>query len=515
MRRLAATLILSMLSAPLPADTFVVTRGDDPVPNGCLAADCSLREALEAAHATPGADIIRLGAGQHFVTRGDLDAFGQLLIEGAGSGATDIVGSGGPSALRIAAQSQVSLRGVRYAATGGTAISADADHSSTTLEDVDVPVGEVVAGSAGDGGHVELRLRDSTIGAIAGCIAASGLCDFADSSVGGIGAIGEAVDLRVVRSETRSAAIGVIAYGAGEVVIEDSVIRDAARPLEFLQGSAQRVPDVWIRRTRFIGNTGPIRGTRGGLILMNDVEFSGNVVAGDHLSGGDPAVLLATEGAAWRINRALFSGNRGAGDDGAVVRALSGASVVMNQVTFVDNTFHPDAGTGYGHAIGVYSAGSGATVLWILHATLRRASSLPPGTTGSLLTVRGNTANVRLYNSLVDGTCAFGGGGAIFHAQGNIESPAHSCGLAAADNTSDVPALQLHLGPFGDHGGFTRSYEPVVGSVLRDAAHATWCRIAPVDQRAYLRPADGTDCDVGAVEADSVPDLIFADGFGS
>lgn len=514
MQRPVAALILALLPAAAGADTFVVTRGDDPAPDGCPAADCSLREALAAAQAAPGADVIRLGAGQYFVTRGDLGAFGHLVVEGAGRSATGIVGSGASSTLRIAAQSDFTLRGVRFVAAGGTAIAADGDHSTTTLDDVDVPVGEVASGDAGDTGEVELHVRDSVIGGIVGCIAAAGLCDVSDSVLGALGAVGERVDLRLVRSETRGPSTGVIAFGAGAVLIEDSTIRDAAEPLQFLQGPAPDAPDVWIRRTRFLGNTGPIRASRAGMIHMDDVEFSDNVVDADHIAAGDPAVLLAEDGAAWRINRALFSGNRGAGNDGAVLRVLGGANVVMNQVTFVDNTFHADAGVGYGHAIGVYAASADPTILWILHATMRKAPSLPTGTAGSLLTVRGGTANVRVYNSLIDGTCAFGGGGAIFQAQGNIESPANSCSLAAVDNDVSVPGLQLHLGAFGDHGGFTRSYLPVVGSVLRDAAHETWCRFSPVDQRGYLRPGDGVDCDIGAVEAGAMPDLIFADGFG-
>lgn len=514
MSRLVALFILALPAMQAAADTFDVTRGDDPLPGACLPADCSLREALASAQASPGADTIRLGAGQYFVTRGDLDAYGDLVIEGAGSTATDVVGSGASSTLRVAAQSDVTLRGVRFVSAGGTAIAADLDHSTTTLDDVDVPVGEVAAGGADDSGYVELHVRHSSIGSIVGCIAAAGLCDVSGSVVGSVGAVGEHVDLRFVRSEARGPSTGVIAFGAGAVLIEDSTIRDAAEPLQFLQVSIDDAPDVWIRRTRFVGNGGPIRASREGMIHLDDVEFSDNVVDAAHLADGDPAVLLADDRGAWRINRALFSGNRGAGNDGAVLRVLGGANVVLNQATFVDNTYHPDAGVGFGHAIGVYATGSAATILWIFHATMRRAASLPVGTTGSLLTVRGATANVRVYNSLLDGTCAFGGGGAIFQAQGSIESPADSCSFDEADNDVGVSPLQLHLGPFGDHGGFTRSYEPIVGSVLRDAANATWCRFSPVDQRGYLRPADGVACDVGAVEAGSTPDLIFADGFG-
>lgn len=515
MRRLAILLMLALPAPYAAANTFVVTRADDPAPNGCLLADCSLREALAAAQATPGADMIQLAAGQYFVTRGDLDAYGVLDVEGVGESATQIVGIGASSVLRIAAQSDVTLRGLRFSPAGGTAIAADGDHSKTTLDGVDITNGEVAAGSAGDSGEVELHVRDSTIGESVGCIAAAGLCDVSDSTVGAIGAVGERVDLRVVRSETLSASSGVIALGAGAVTIEDSIIRNAASPLYFFQSTVPDAPDVWVRRTRFIGNVGPIRASRDSTIHMDDVEFRDNIVDADHIASGAPAVLLAEKGAAWRINRALFSGNRGAGSDGAVLRAISGANVVLNQVTFVDNTYSPDANVGYGHAVGVYSATSDPTILWIIHATMRKAPSLPTGTVGSLLTVRGSTANARVFNSLIDGTCGFGGGGVIFQAQGNIESPGHSCGLDENDNDVDVIPQSLRLGTLGDHGGFTQTYEPITASVLLDAATPIWCQFSPVDQRGYLRPAGGVNCDIGAVEAGSISDSIFADGFGN
>ena len=67
-RAILLTLSLGASSAPVAAD-FTVTRMDDPSPNGCLAADCSLREAVVAANKLPGRDRIRLGAGTFNLTR--------------------------------------------------------------------------------------------------------------------------------------------------------------------------------------------------------------------------------------------------------------------------------------------------------------------------------------------------------------------------------------------------------------------------------------------------------------
>ncbi|HKQ48930.1 MAG TPA: putative metal-binding motif-containing protein [Phycisphaerae bacterium] len=88
------------------AATFDVTRTDDPVPGTCDMGDCSLREAILAANAAAGADIITLPSGAYALTIasgtsdtdatiGDLDiATGGLTINGAGASTTTISAAG-------------------------------------------------------------------------------------------------------------------------------------------------------------------------------------------------------------------------------------------------------------------------------------------------------------------------------------------------------------------------------------------------------------------------------------
>src|SRR5690606_26473701 len=89
------------------AATFEVTRGDDPAPDGCMADDCSLREALSAAQATPEADTVLLGAGQHFFTLGELRVVGDVTLEGAGMDQTQVIGPGGIGVLRVMGHSRL------------------------------------------------------------------------------------------------------------------------------------------------------------------------------------------------------------------------------------------------------------------------------------------------------------------------------------------------------------------------------------------------------------------------
>ena len=513
--RLCPFLLASLFAAtPLHAETFEVTRADDPAPDGCLAGDCSLREALEAAQATPAADTVLLDAGQYFFSLGELVVVGEVTLLGAGMEQTTVIGTGGPAIVRVAAHSHLVAEQLGLASEGGTVLEVDGNHGALTLREVAVPAdgGEIAAGEDASTGTIEVAIERSRVLSTVGCVAADGHCDVSDSEVGMVAAVGERIALKLERVDVSGPVYGVIALGGGEVVIRDSTIHDSLFPLTFMQTIALDAADAWISRTRFLRNGGPVKGDRDATIHLDDVEFRDNVVDATHLD--QPAALLAGDIGAWRINRALFVGNRGgSGLDGAVVRVLGGANVVMNQVTFADNTFHPDAGAGFGHTIGVYANSADPTIFWLFHATLRKAPSLPDGTSGSLLTVRGGTANARLFNSVLDGSCAFGGGGVLFQAEGNIESAGDTCGLDPASNEVEVPSIQLHLGPLGDHGGFTHTYEPVVGSVVIDHAKETWCQFSPLDQRRHLRPAGGVACDIGAVEAGALADTIFEDGF--
>lgn len=101
---LFASCLLTLLPAQAGAFDFVVTRYDDPVPDGCLAADCSLREAVIAANTAADADRILLSAGTYLLTRvgsgedhsatGDLDVRQDLEILGRGAQLTAIDAAG-------------------------------------------------------------------------------------------------------------------------------------------------------------------------------------------------------------------------------------------------------------------------------------------------------------------------------------------------------------------------------------------------------------------------------------
>ncbi|HKE46685.1 MAG TPA: choice-of-anchor Q domain-containing protein [Rhodanobacteraceae bacterium] len=511
--RLLVALALCLGSTAAGAATYTVTRGDDPAPDGCLAADCSLREAIEATAATPEADTILLGAGQYQVTRGELAIDRAITIAGAGSAATQLTSAGNYTILHVVSFGAVTVEGMEIGSVDGEALTV-ADGGTATLRDIRVPANTGGVGTdspPGDTGTGSIRLEHSTIESYFACLQPQGTCRAFDSRVHQVLVSGSELELvRVEVDGENTDFYGVSIASASAVTIEDSTIRRTRRPL-YLLGDGASAERVNIRRTRFIDNTGPLVGDRASIVDMDEVEFRGHVVA--DANAGDPAVLLALPGPTWFVSRALVVGNRGGADlDGAVVRVLGGGRVVFDNSTFDDNTFR--AGASYGHTIGVYNATGDPTVLWLLHVTMRRAASLDDATVGSLLTVRGPAVDARVANSALRGTCGFGGGGAITQGVGNAESIGDTCGLDPATNEVEMPSFDMSLGSLDDHGGFTETFAPTRNSLLIDAADAAFCAlIGDLDQRRFARPVDGVACDIGALEVGAIADAIFEDAF--
>lgn len=495
------------------AATFVVTRGDDPVPGGCLAGDCSLREAVQASETTPEGDTIQLGNGLYNITRGELVVTGSVTLAGVGAEATRLAGVGASSRIGGGTFSELTLRDLQLATE--TSSSLIVLGGSLALDNVTMPLdGNEVRFDAGNVSGI-LRVERARLAGALLCGGENAACIVRDSDVAVIAASGDAATLDVERVNIvgfpNVNSVGLFLFNGGRTRVRDSLIRGHGSPLALQSETA----DVRFERTRVIENRAPMTASGDGTITFDDVEFSDNIVADGNLD--EPAVLFAEGGVAWRFNRVLFEGNRGGGGgnlDGAVVALAAGANVVMTNVTFANNTFRAGVVGGIGHTIGVRAGSSEPTILWMFHATMRRASTLTASTVGSVLSIRGSAANVRVINSLVDGTCAISEGGAMFQAVGNIESTGFTCGMSTTTNQLGVPPNVLRLGSLTNNGGFTRTFLPVVGSLLLGNASPTWCPFTfGIDQRRFVRPTTWVGCDVGAVEAGALSDLLFDDNF--
>ncbi len=137
--RLYALLMLVLAStfvAPAPTtaapQTFTVTNTVDTA-DGICGADCSLREAISAANANPGADTIIVPAGTYTLTitttlednnaDGDLDIRDSLTLIGAGAATTTIIAAEGDRVFHLLATAMVTITGVTLRGKGETSDS--------------------------------------------------------------------------------------------------------------------------------------------------------------------------------------------------------------------------------------------------------------------------------------------------------------------------------------------------------------------------------------------------------
>ena len=183
-RRTPALVFLALAAGGLPvrAGDFVVTRYDDPAPNACVPADCSLREAVIAANALANADRILLSAGTYTLSiagadedlaaTGDLDVLQDVEIVGRGATMTVLDGGGLDHVLEFREETtDAKLVGVSVRGGSATASSLPAgvalSRGTLVVEDSDIrdnAVGRGIVASL----FADLTLRRSTVAANGG-----------------------------------------------------------------------------------------------------------------------------------------------------------------------------------------------------------------------------------------------------------------------------------------------------------------------------------------------------------
>ncbi len=133
-RLLLAVLASLLVAAPAQAATFVVTKKEDSR-DGVCNTDCSLREAVDAANASGGADEVLLPAGVLRLTlfpiqedlnaSGDIDVHSDITIRGAGPAATTIQSALDDRVIDLHGGSEADLRLLDLTVTGGRALSPE------------------------------------------------------------------------------------------------------------------------------------------------------------------------------------------------------------------------------------------------------------------------------------------------------------------------------------------------------------------------------------------------------
>jgi CSLREA domain-containing protein len=236
------------------AATFVVTRGDDPLPGACDS-DCSLREAVLAANAGPGGDTIDLPAGLFRLGRagpnenagstGDLDLTKSVLLTGAGARSTILDAAG--------------LDRVFDIAPGVTALLADVTITGGFVD--------------GNGGGIQ---NAGTLTLLRATIAGNEARTATSRSGGGIASSGTLV-------VTRSTIAGNRAYNGGGIEVGGTLSLTSST----VGGNVAGGPGS-------NGSGGGIHGSTGATLSVSSASITDNVAFGGSGSGGGIAAPAAT-----------------------------------------------------------------------------------------------------------------------------------------------------------------------------------------------------------------------------
>lgn len=507
--RLAAfVLVAASLMAPAVARAaaFTVTRFDDPPPNGCLPADCSLREAIIAANAAPGSTVT-LRAGTHTLTRagadtaatnasiGDLDILVGMTVTGAGNGST-IVQAGAAKGAGIhrifdvfsANPVTISRMTIRFgtdteAKSGGCIKNAGA----LTLDAVVVASCTSSVGGGGIATYKTLTLRDSTLTDNTATSASrqvngGGIASGAQTS----GAPGTVAIIRTkIMNNVARSTRPFIAYGGGFsntgiMTIQDSVISGNAADSSAGGLSDPRFsnPDgsMTIERTTITANkaTRDAGGvTNDGVMTIRNTTFSNNE-AGYQCAGGDcqqsfAGGLLSTAQATSNVINSTFSGNicdlAGGGLLNSATATQTGRLNIASS-TIVNNNCNLGAGVGGGQ--------SGLTTL--KNSVLANNFAGPTG-----------------------GDC----GGKVTSLGYNLLRSATGCAVSG-DLTGNITATNPMVGALANNGGPTSTHALLLGSPAINAGTPAGCNDPAgvrltTDQRGFNRHAMGR-CDIGSYE---------------
>ena len=456
---LALGLIL-VFAAPAAAAPFTVTRFDDPVPDACAAGDCSLREAIRAANASPGADTIALGAGTYLLQRpgtsdatalnGDLDITDDLSLTGAGAGATTIDAQG-------------------TAVTGERVFEADPAPGGSAPQ-IQISAMTMINGKDSFGGTIR--------------VANEAAVTIADATMGGNDGV----------------SFGGVAYVAGgSLVIRDSELR-GNDGVSFGGGVDITSGAVTIERSSITGNTNTSFG--GGLLVQGGQATVRDSTIADNPGIGNGGGIMVQAGSLL-VEDSTLSGNSMNQDGGGL--AVQAGETTLRNVTIAGNSAGDRGG-------GIYVQGA-STIVRLESSTVSgntADSDLADGDLGGGIFRMAGT--LTLANTILAGNVNAGApdcaGGLTSNGFNLIGNPAGCAFVAAGGDLvgSAGAPINAQLGLLAANGGLTQTLLPAPSSPAVDAGTANGLTL---DQRGLPRPVNqpltpaapgGDGSDIGSVE---------------
>lgn len=155
---------LLLVAAPAAADTYTVTRTDDPIPDACEPADCSLREALNASNATTTVDdvvVVPASASPYLIQYEQLTLpiTDEVEIRGSGAGQAIIKGDGKEIIFTIGG-----VRSILVGLTITNGAGGIQNNGDLTLREVAIEGNERETDAGGVKSNGPLRIESSFVG---------------------------------------------------------------------------------------------------------------------------------------------------------------------------------------------------------------------------------------------------------------------------------------------------------------------------------------------------------------
>lgn len=500
----------SLVFAPgASAKTYEITRTDDPIPGNCRVADCSLREAISAANARPGADTVLLRGGKTYKMQlsgeedanasGDFDVLDRLAIDRTANEVATVDAQG---LDRVFHQISAKLTLSHLVITGGIAPGTGGAgggiyNQEGKLRVLSSKVLDNAAPQGNGGGIASLKLLG-----IEASLSLSKSVVAHNSSLFG-GGVNAQAPFGITRSTiSRNESTGM--NGAGGAYLAGPGTLSHVKVLNnesagqggglFLNSNAANSFD----HLTVVGNTAAAGG--GGIAiqsffpptdvpraLMTTSMIAGNS-AGDHGGGIFNRRRL-------RVTRSTISGNDVAGGGGGIANQdFSGGGPA--QLELINDTITNNKADGFGGGIDNYESGELSLNNVTVAYNQADADGVDGGSGGGLQNAFEQGAIANVGNTLVvantvgpsgaSPTCAgtFGTLGA------NLLTDLAGCGgFSEGERLSGPPKI----GPLGDNGGPTQTIalkraSPAINNGGPDCE--------PRDQRGVKRH----DCDIGAYE---------------
>ncbi|MBK6647638.1 MAG: sortase [Anaerolineales bacterium] len=352
--------LATMPVTPARAATFTVTKIAD-TNDGACDADCSLREAVVAANATAGADIITLasgstytlsiaGAGEDAAATGDLDITdtNSLTINTSGAGTATIDANDIDRIFHVLAGSSLNLNNITV--TDGTTTLGGGLYAAGP---VDITGGAFTvnrATGAGDNHGGAIYVDNTTLNA-SGVTFTGNFGDEDGGTIYSMGASTVIVDTNSSFTNTSNGDGNDIRNG-GSIYIAGGTLSVANTTFSVTDPAGNGGAIYFAGSTAAISNSifqnhngGDI--DDGGAIYINagDVTISGSDFTGNSAidGGGSDGGAIYLNGGTLHINSSDFTSNTASGDGGAIY-AANGTLTIGNTagVTFESNS--ADAG---------------------------------------------------------------------------------------------------------------------------------------------------------------------------